>query len=72
MKVMPDNAKNARLTAVRLTAYPRLRNSDTSKLGWSLRASSHRKRAIMRTPATIGQMTEGASQSLVAEASMIP
>ena len=54
MNVMPDMAKNARLTAVRLTAYPRLRNRETSKLGWSLRASIHRKSAIMRMPAMIG------------------
>ena len=51
---------------------PAVRNSETSKLGWSLRASSHRKSAMMMTPATIGQMTDGASQSLVADASMMP
>ena len=69
---MPDMAKNARLTAARLTAYPRFLNSETSKLGWSLRASSHRKSVMRMTPAMIGRITEGASQSLVAEASMMP
>ena len=69
---MPDRAKKDRLTAARLTAYPRFRKSVTSKLAWSLRASAQRKKAMSTTPAAIGMMTDGAVQERVDEASMIP
>ena len=72
MKVTPDRAKNARLTAERLTAKPRFLKSETSKLAWSLRASMTTKTAMTATPSTIGTSTEAASQSLVSPAWMIP
>ena len=72
MKVTPDRAKNARLTAVRLTVKPRFRKSETSKLAWSLRASMTTKTAMTATPSTIGTSTDAASGRRVAEAWMMP
>ena len=72
MNVTPDRAKNARLTAVRLTAKPRFLKSETSKLAWSLRASITTKIAMTTTPSRIGTSTEARRQSLVSPAWMIP
>src|SRR5205085_1133955 len=68
----PESAKKARLTAVRLTAYPRFSKSDTSNDRWSLRASLTTNTTSTSTPNTIGTSTEADVQLCVSEAWMMP
>ena len=72
MNVTPDMAKNARLTAVRLTAKPRFLNSETSKLRVVAARLGDDEARETTTPRTIGTSTEAAASPWRHRAWMMP